>query len=580
MRNVPPIGAGMAGANLEQAMSHIATSISIRLKVILAFAVVLCCTIGIGAFALQRLDGVNRAAAGIRDSALPTTRILGEIAYHTIRFRQLEATRALASDATAKAQEAAGMLQVGEQAAKAIQTFDSLVAAGEERRLADQIKQQWQAYLVLDSKFLTTQDAAAGVALYRGEMRDLFNKFTDLLQAEIAFNVTEAKRAADYGAALGNSTRTWILIVLGLTALLCAISGWSMIRGVAMPIGAMTRTMLRLAEHDTAVEIVGAERGDEIGSMAKALAVFKESMVETDRLRAEQEAQKERAAAERRQAMLDLATKFEAGAGGIFNRLATRATELEATAQSMAATAEETNRQSAAVTSASEQTSANVQTVASATEELSASIQEIGRHVAQSAAIAANAVADAQKTDMTVQALAAGAQKIGEVVTLIQGIARQTNLLALNATIEAARAGEAGKGFAVVAAEVKGLASQTAKATADIEGQIAAIRGTTGDAVAAIHGIARTIEEINQIATAIAAAVEEQGSATQEISRNVMQAAQGTREVTSNISSVKDAATSTGAAASQVLSAAADLSRQSEQMRDEVNGFLAGLKAA
>ncbi len=392
-----------------------------------------------------------------------------------------------------------------------------------------------------------------------------------------------ANKSVDAAEALATETETFYLRVT--YAILCftlvvAVGATVMLVGmIARPVRRMTDAMRALAGGDKSITVPAIGRRDEIGAMAGAVQVFKENMIAAERLAAEQAAENE-AKLHRAQKVEALTKGFESKVGQRVGTLSAAATEMEATAQSMAATAEETNRQSAAVASASEQTSANVQTVAAATEELSASIQEIGRHVGKSTEISARAVADAQHTDQTVQALAAGAQKIGEVVTLIQSIASQTNLLALNATIEAARAGEAGKGFAVVAAEVKGLAGQTAKATAEIDGQIAAIRSATGDAVAAIRGIAKTIEEINQIATAIAAAVEEQGSATKEITRNVMEAAQGTREVTSNISSVKDAATSTGAAASQVLSAAGDLSRQSEQLTGEVNGFLAGLKAA
>jgi methyl-accepting chemotaxis protein len=375
-----------------------------------------------------------------------------------------------------------------------------------------------------------------------------------------------------------STSTTTIVVSIGAIAVGILLA-WVIGRGIAGPVSAMTAAMRRLAGGDHAVEIPAQGRTDEIGEMAEAVQVFKDNMITAARLAAEQAAENE-TKLRRAQKVDELTKNFEAKVGHLVGVLSSAATEMEATAQSMAATAEETNQQSVAVATASEQTSANVQTVATATEELSASIQEISRQVAQSTAIAGQAVADAQRTDATVQALAAGAQKIGDVVKLIQDIASQTNLLALNATIEAARAGDAGKGFAVVASEVKSLASQTAKATEEIGGQIATIQGATGDAVTAIRNIAKTIEEINQIATAIAGAVQEQGAATAEISRNVQQAAQGTQEVSSNIVNVKDAATSTGAAASQVLSAASDLSRQSEELTGEVNTFLAGLKAA
>jgi methyl-accepting chemotaxis protein len=254
--------------------------------------------------------------------------------------------------------------------------------------------------------------------------------------------------------------------------------------------------------------------------------------------------------------------------------VASAASEMEASAQSMTATAEETNRQSTAVAAASEQAATNVQTVASAAEELSASIREIQQQMTTSARIAQQAVEQVDKTDVTVTGLVQAADKIGEVVNLISDIASQTNLLALNATIEAARAGEAGKGFAVVASEVKNLANQTAKATEEIGQQIAAMQTATGESVQAIRGIGETIKQISEVTTTVASAVEEQGAATQEISRNVQQAAAGTQEVSSNITGVSQAATQTGTAAGQVLNAARELAQQGQQLNTEIDGFL------
>jgi len=215
-----------------------------------------------------------------------------------------------------------------------------------------------------------------------------------------------------------------------------------------------------------------------------------------------------------------------------------------------------------------------VQTVAAATEELSSSVNEISRQVSESSRIANVAVDEANKTNITVAGLSDAAQKIGEVVGLINNIASQTNLLALNATIEAARAGEAGKGFAVVASEVKNLANQTAKATEDIQGQVGQMQSVTGTAVDAIKGITGTIQRMSEITTTIASAVEEQGAATREIARNVQQASTGTREVSSNIGGVTQAAGETGHMAGSVLGATKELSRQTDRLRQEVDAFV------
>ena len=272
------------------------------------------------------------------------------------------------------------------------------------------------------------------------------------------------------------------------------------------------------------------------------------------------------------------ADAFEQDVTGVLKVVSSAAGELEATARTMAATAEETLRQSTAVASAAEHASANVETVAAATEELTASIQEISRQVSQSTQIASAAVDEARRTNTMVQGLTEAAGKIGEVVKLINDIASQTNLLALNATIEASRAGEAGKGFAVVAGEVKNLANQTGRATDEITAQITAVQSATRDAVTAIQGIGQTIGQISEIASAIAAAVEEQGAATQEIARNVQEAAEGTGTVTRNISLVTSAASETGSAAREVLTASSELSRQSDGLNSRVGSFLGNIR--
>ncbi|MFK7839507.1 MAG: methyl-accepting chemotaxis protein [Bdellovibrionales bacterium] len=253
--------------------------------------------------------------------------------------------------------------------------------------------------------------------------------------------------------------------------------------------------------------------------------------------------------------------------------LGSAVTELEATAQSMSSMAAETQTQASTVAAAAEEAAANVSSVAASTEELTASIAEISKQMQLSNQKAQSAQGQADSTNVTVESLKKAADKIGEVITLINDIAEQTNLLALNATIEAARAGDAGKGFAVVASEVKGLANETAKATDEISTQIQEMQGITNDAVNAISNISKTISELTELASGVASAVEEQSSATQEISRSVEQAAAGTKEVTTNISSVSQAAQETGNSANQVFATSSELGKQSQGLQKQVEAF-------
>lgn len=398
------------------------------------------------------------------------------------------------------------------------------------------------------------------------------------------------------------------MVVAGISLVFAIIAAWLIGAGIAGPIGSMTATMGRLANGERDIDIPGTDHKGEIGAMASAVMVFKDNMIEAERLQTEQrkqeeqqrEEEKRRAEAEREAAaketedqeratqeaaartdkMEQIIASFDQEASSVLESVSSAATQMRASAEAMAETADQTSKQSSAVASASEEASTNLQTVASAAEELSASVEEISRQVSESTNIAQSAVTEAAATNEKVQGLAEAAQKIGDVVNLINDIASQTNLLALNATIEAARAGDAGKGFAVVASEVKSLATQTAKATEEIGGQIGAIQSATGEAATAIDGISSVIGKISEISTAIASAVEEQGASTREIAGNVQQAAAGTQEVNGNITSVNTAAAETGQSASQVLNAAGELAQQGDALRKRVDTFLAEIRAA
>ncbi len=349
---------------------------------------------------------------------------------------------------------------------------------------------------------------------------------------------------------------------------------------ITRPLAAITRSMRLVSEGHTDVEVIGTERRDEMGGLARALAVFLGNSREMERMRVAREAERQVSESERRQLLEHMAVEFEHSVGGIVQGVAAATGQLQTTAQAMSATADRTAQRSTAVAVAAEQTSANVQTVASATEQLSMSIRQIAEQVAYSTRIADQAVRVTELTTSRVTGLTVAAQEIGQVLTMITEIASRTNLLALNATIEAARAGDAGRGFTVVAQEVKSLAHQTATATDHIARQVADIRNATAEAVEAIGGICETIASINEVSASISAAVEEQGAATAEIVRSIEQAAGGTQEVSANIADVQQVANDTGNASGQVLDSAGALAEQTRELQAQVVAFIRTVRAA
>jgi methyl-accepting chemotaxis protein len=428
--------------------------------------------------------------------------------------------------------------------------------------------------------FAAWVETAQQVAGYDGSMMKTFRSFEPLM-VEVGQGVERLYREADAAeTATRASVGTFILIAFALAVVLVCLLSLLIGRSISKSLTAMVGAMTRLAGGDFKIAIPGLGRRDEIGEMGSAVEVFKNNMIEAERLRAEQ-LEAERHQGERRRAeMRELADAFEGAVGEIVETVSSAATELEASSNTLTDSAERSNQLATAVASASEEASTNVNAVSAASEEMTSSITEISRQVQESSRVAREAVGQAQKTNARVSELSKAAARIGDVVELINTIAGQTNLLALNATIEAARAGEAGRGFAVVASEVKALAEQTAKATGEISQQIAGIQAATEESVAAIKEIGHTIGSMSEISSTIAAAVEEQGAATQEISRNIQQAAFGASQVSVNITDVQQRATETGTASAQVHSAAKSLSEESNRLKREVAKFLDSVRAA
>jgi methyl-accepting chemotaxis protein len=404
------------------------------------------------------------------------------------------------------------------------------------------------------------------------------NKGSGAMKSDLSAD--QKRLEAESDATIGETERLILILAAGGFLLGCV---WAFFlgKGISRPMIAMCNAMRELAAGNFEVVLPGLGRKDELGEMASAVEEFKvQAIARAERDAATQEAQNKAASAARRAELIRFADEFETAVGAIVSNVSSSAVQLESAAGKLTRTAETTQSLSNQVAGASEEASSNMQSVASATEELSASVDEIGRRVKESSQIAEAAVRQAEQTDGRIGKLSRAAQEIGDVVKLITAIAEQTNLLALNATIEAARAGDAGRGFAVVASEVKSLASQTAKATDEISSHISGMQGATQESVAAIKEIGGTIGRISDIAATIASAVEQQSAATQEIARSVQNVAQGTQEAATNVMHVNRGATETGSASEEVLNSARTLSSESTRLREELDRFMANIRAA
>jgi methyl-accepting chemotaxis protein len=491
---------------------------------------------------------------------------------------QYQAATALAntfvinSDQTV-ATSALARLKFVENSLRAISSTDEKIAQSvkEVSALLDAYRQSLSK-LVENSKSideLTTEMAESATAIMQGSgaMKAALLSDQQRLESESDASIGETERLIAMLAAGGFLLGGVLAVLLG--------------KGISRPMTAMCKAMRELAGGNFDVVLPGLGRRDELGEMAAAVEEFKlQAIAKAERDAAAQDAQNRASSAARRTELIRFADDFEAAVGAIVSNVSSSAVQLESAAGTLTRTAETTQNLSSRVAGASEEASSNMQSVATATEELSASVDEIGRRVRESNKIAEAAVLQAQQTDGRIGKLSRAAQQIGDVVKLITAIAEQTNLLALNATIESARAGEAGRGFAVVASEVKSLAGQTAKATDEISSHISGMQDATQESVAAIKEIGGTIAEISNIASSIASAVEQQSSATQEIARSVQTVAQGTQEAAANIMQVNRGATETGSASEEVLNSAKSLSTESTRLREELDRFMANIRAA
>ena len=484
-------------------------NLSIRTKLVAAFLILTLLTVGLGVLGLLGTQRMREQALKIETNWLPSVRILGEIDTLTARTSALVLRHTQATDPALVASIEKDMERFGKKLDEKKAAYEPMIASPEEKTLYETFTREAGNFEAVRRSILDLSRAGQKAQAY-----DLYEQkgiiprraASAALDKLVAMNNEGASAAETDSKAVFETTRAWGIGAIALSLVISVLSAALIVRGVTRGIGSVVQPMQALAAGDLSVTIPHQGARTEIGTIADAVQVFKDGLIRMRALEEETVLARAGAEAQRKAAMKAMADRFEDAVGGIISMVTSSATELQATAQSMAGTATQTANQTTSVAAAAEEAASNVNTVAAAAEELGSSVLEIGRQVSTSATMAQSAVQEAAETAELVQQLNTAVSRIGDVVTMITSIAGQTNLLALNATIEAARAGEAGRGFAVVAAEVKELANQTARATQEIGEHINQIQGSTDRAVSAIGSIAARIQDISGVATTIAAA--------------------------------------------------------------------------
>ncbi|WP_209014979.1 methyl-accepting chemotaxis protein [Roseibium limicola] len=575
---------------------------SVSAKILYLVALVSLATVCVAAIGVGQMSKIGHELASITENNIPLTKTVNTVTSHQLE-QQVLLEKMLRTANIHLENEAAQLHSLEQQIEKlTLRVEDELKESEQLTRAAlahaetDYDRSKFSAFLdeilVIEGEYAIFEEHIFSIikAIDANEMEEATRLAqlieeeearldSELVQLQSALDIftLEAARLAVEHEQTGIRRMVIIAIVSVLLGATLAVlfANWR----IARPLKAVTAALISLTRGDTSVSVTVTNK-DEIGALAKAFETFKTTMIEIERLRLEAIEEEKRIETEKRDATLRLADNLEGTVKAVSDSIALAIRDLEETAQSMAATATQTSERSNAVASAAHQSATGIQSVAGASEELFSSIQEISRQVTDAMSVVAQTSSQAADSSRNVENLTQAASKIDEVVNLINDIAGQTNLLALNATIEAARAGESGKGFAVVAAEVKELATQTAKATDDIRSQVEALQHGSSETRQAITDVVGAILRMKDQIGSIAAAVEEQSAVTNEIARNVNEVATGSEDISMNINDVSLAATSASASAEELRATIGSLSGQSSMLQSELDGFLLNIRAA